>query len=471
MVGRTTKDILDPETFERISAHDLEVIQENKVTQRVEPVPLADGQVRYYLIHRFPLRGPRTERWLGAIALDVTERHNAEGRIRELARELEAAGRLKDQFLSNLSHELRTPITAIRLWVDVLKGAGPDDLQTVRDAAEMISESVASQTRLIEDLLDVTRILAGKLKIELRPTALDSELRRAVVLLEPVARERGVALELIRPPRPARILGDAKRLQQVVWNLLSNAIKFSNPGGTIRVSLEPKDSQWMLQIADNGIGISAELLPHLFERFRQADTSRSRSEGGVGIGLSLVKYLVEAQGGSVTAASDGEGKGSLFTVLLPEISDASVEAEPSTTAPAPASPVTPQALAGKTILLVEDNADSRTGLMLLLRRSGATVQAVENVEQALAAEGAFDALLSDIGLPGRDGCELIAELRERPQWKQIPALAISAYAMPEDRERAMTVGFDDFLVKPVEPEELIAKTAEWITRGRMKAEG
>lgn len=466
LVGRTARDVLDEKTFQEIAAHDREVTETGQVTQRVEPVPLKDGQTLYYLINRFPLHGPRGERWLGAVALDITERQNAEDRIRELARELETAGRLKDQFLSNLSHELRTPITAIRLWVDVLQNAGPDDLETVHEAGKMISDSAAAQTRLIEDLLDITRILAGKLKIDVKPTALDEEVRRTAEMLSLMAEERGVSIILMPPPVRAGVLGDGKRLQQVIWNLLSNAIKFSNTGGQVRVSLQRDQQEWVLQVSDDGMGIAPDLLPHLFERFRQGDSSRTRAEGGVGIGLSIVKYMVEAQGGSVAAASDGEGKGATFTVRLPALETSLQETLRSESSPAAPVPSAAHPLAGCRVLLVEDNADSRTGMTLLLRRAGATVQAVESVEQALELKGPFDVLLSDIGLPDRDGCDLIAELRKRPEWQRVPALAVSAYAMPEDRERAIRAGFDDFVVKPVAPDALLQLTAEAVRKPR-----
>ncbi|HEX8911520.1 MAG TPA: hybrid sensor histidine kinase/response regulator, partial [Humisphaera sp.] len=445
-----------------------------------------------FLMNRFPLAGPDGEPLLGSISLDVTERQEAEGRIRDLARELESANRLKDQFLSNLSHELRTPITSIRLWTEVLQSA-PEDVSAVREAADMIHHSALAQSRLIEDLLDITRVIAGKLKVEPAPISLGDVVRATLDLLAPMAAEREVRVEAAVPPGRQPVLGDARRLQQVAWNLVTNAIKFSKPGSAVRVSVEPDAGGhgggnghaaaggWRLTVADDGMGIPPDLLPKLFERFRQQDSSKTRAEGGLGIGLSIVKYLVEAHGGDVSADSPGEGLGATFAVRLPATAEPLPEpqAEPSVSAPAAAaaSPAATAAAAtgvvavgheldGVRVLLVEDNADSRNGLSLLLRKSGATVYPAETADAAAAVSAEVDVLLSDIGLPERDGCDLVRELRGRPGWADKPAIAISAYALPEDRDRALRSGFDAFVVKPIDPDALLTMIVEWMEKKR-----
>jgi signal transduction histidine kinase/ActR/RegA family two-component response regulator len=478
MVGKTAHDVLDAPTADRLWASDQDVLRTGTPSQLVETIELG-GRPAHYLIHRFPLRGPDGQPLLGGVAFDVTERTNAEARIRDLARELEAANRQKDQFLSNLSHELRTPVTAIRLWVDVLKSsAARGDLPSVQEAAGMIENSAVSQTQLIDDLLDVTRIIGGKLTLERGRMDLAAVVRQTAALLGPMADEREVAVDAAAVAGPAPVVGDARRVQQVVWNLLTNAIKFSRARGRVRASLARDGDEWVLAVADNGVGIPPDLLPKLFERFRQADTSRTRAEGGLGIGLSLVKHMVEAHGGSVAAESGGAGAGSTFVVRLPVAQGAAAAAgvgdragggaagraaqgPPVAVVAAPAT----APLAGRRVLLVEDNADSRTGMALLLGRAGATVKSADDVDSALSAGDEFDVLLSDIGLPDRDGCELIAELRRRPRWHGRPALAISAYALPEDRKRALAAGFDEFVVKPVDPDALIATVVE-----RLRAE-
>ena len=509
LVGKTVHDVVDLATADRIWASDAEVLRTGQPSQLVEPIEVG-GSPFHYLIHRFPLRGPGGQPLIGGVVFDVTERTLAEGRIRDLAKELEAASRQKDQFLSNLSHELRTPVTAIRLWIDVLKSStGPDDMEAVREAAQMIENSAISQTQLIEDLLDVTRIIAGKLTLERGAMDLAAVVRQTVALLGPMADEREVGVDLTVPQDgPAAVVGDARRVQQVVWNLLTNAIKFSHGRGRVRVDLSrhhavaaepanatrnasgsgnaagrpPATDEWVLAVSDDGVGIGPDLLPKLFERFRQAENSRNRAEGGLGIGLSLVKHMVEAHGGRVSAHSDGAGKGSTFVVRLPAASEAALaevgglggrgagrlgdptgrpaKLPAATVVAAASAPTAAAPLAGRRVLLVEDNADSRTGMALLLGRAGATVKSADDVDSALSAGDDYDVLLSDIGLPDRDGCELIAELRTRPAWRGKPALAISAYALPEDRKRALAAGFDGFVTKPVDPDQLIATVLE-----------
>ncbi|CAA9440451.1 MAG: hypothetical protein AVDCRST_MAG64-4119 [uncultured Phycisphaerae bacterium] len=464
---------LTPDERAMIARNDQAVFEGGSGSQLVETLALPAG-LRHFLVHRFPLRGPAGEPLVGGIALDVTERTEAEARIRQLARQLEDASRMKDQFLSNLSHELRTPITAIRLWTEVLRDPDPGDMETIREAVGMIRHSAVTQSLLIEDLLDVTRIIGGRLTVDQRPMSLADVVRHTVELLEPMAQEREATVRTALPTTAAGgvercpMLGDARRVQQVVWNLLTNAIKFSGPRGEVDCRLARDADEWVLTVSDHGVGIRPDQLAHVFDRFRQTESTRVRPEGGVGIGLSIVKHLVEAHGGTVSAHSEGENRGAKFAVRFPAANEAA--ARPADDTPLaglePAAAPATQPLFGRRVLLVEDSADSRTGMTLLLGKAGAKVTAVDSAEPALSAGDGFDMLLSDIGLPDQDGCELVTQIRRRPEWRGRPAIAISAYALPEDKARALAAGFDDFVVKPVDPDKLIELMAEWFAKPR-----
>lgn len=462
LLGKTEESFVGPVAYANIREQDLTVLRTGLGSQGIQTLEI-DGVTRHFLVHRFPLKSESGAPWVGAISLDITERQNAETKIRLLAREMEAVNHQKDQFLSNLSHELRTPITAIRLWTDVLRSCAADERGTIREASDMIHNSAMAQSRLIDDMLEMTRIAAGKLKVELALISLSRVVRETVNLLAPMAEERQVTLDvLLAENEIAPIQGDARRVQQIFWNLMTNAIKYSNAGGHVIIRLERENDLWALQILDQGIGIGPELLPKLFERFRQADTARTKFEAGLGIGLSIVKYLTVAHNGSVTAESAGEGKGSTFTVRFPIAVGTPTELDVQKKAG-------PLVLSQRTILLVEDDADSRQGMASLLRRAGAMVHAVETADAALASE-ICDLLLSDIGLPGRDGYDLIQTLRKDPAWKHKPAIAVSAYATPEDKDRALSAGFDAFIVKPVDPDDLVAVVAYWLAHVPRKLE-
>lgn len=468
ILDKTDESLHDPVTWQRLTSRDQEVIATAQSTQLVETVTIR-GRTIHYLVHRFPLTSPEGKTWVAGLAVDITERQTAEDRIREMARELEQASRMKDQFLANLSHELRTPITAIRLWTEVLRDPSPDDMATIREAALMIQHSALTQTLLIEDLLDITRIIGGRLKVQFEPMRLNDVVRKTVELLLPMAEEHRVKMVVnLDASGPCPMLGDARRVQQVVWNLLTNAIKFSEPDGEVTCTVSGDGDDWLLTVVDHGKGIPSQNLPHVFDRFRQNEQGRRSSDAGIGIGLSIVKHLVEAHGGSVTARSEGPGRGATFTARFPAASNLAAANEPDPGSPEEeaasppkngnaGAPVAP--LEGVRILLVEDDTDSRTAMTLLLGRAGAVVTAVDSAEAALALHDNFDLLLSDIGLPDRDGYQLIRELRSRSAWQGRPAIACSAYALPEDRTRALEAGFDRFMTKPIEPEDLIQSIA------------
>jgi signal transduction histidine kinase/DNA-binding response OmpR family regulator len=380
-----------------------------------------------------------------------------------LLNQAQEANRLKDQFLATLSHELRTPLQAILTWSRVLREA-PGDRTTQARGLEVIERSARSQHRLIEDLLDVSRIISGKLALERVPLSLRTVADAAVEDARPAARDKEVAI-VTRYDADPTIEGDATRLRQVMGNLLSNAIKFTPREGRVEVRIAADDATATVAIVDTGCGIDPAFLPQLFERFRQADSSTTRRHGGLGIGLSVVRNLVELHGGSVHADSEGEGRGATFSVRLPLASASSVvAAEPARVARPARSRAT---LSGVRILLVEDDDDTRECLVLALEEQGAVVRHAASVAEALArlAEETPDALVSDLGMPGEDGYSLIRQVRAKGD-ARIPALALSAYVRPEERTRALLAGFDLHIGKPVEPSDLAAAVRSLVSRGR-----
>jgi PAS domain S-box-containing protein len=367
--------------------------------------------------------------------------------------EAERASTLKDEFLATLSHELRTPLSAILGWVHILRNkAGADP--TVAKGVDIIERSTKVQTQLIEDLLDMSRITSGKLALDLQPVAPVALVLAAVESLRPTAEAARVRLRTEVEGTGASVMADAARLQQVVWNMLSNAIKFSPPEGEVLVRVGGGAHHVRIEVRDEGIGIAPEFLPHVFERFRQEDGSITRVRGGLGLGLSIVRHLVEMHGGTVTAHSAGKGRGARFEVLLPAFLHASPLASPEVGADAAGS------LAGVPILVVDDEP---TVLDLLTRVLGEAHADVIPVSSAQAALDAFGArrpalVISDLGLPGVDGFELLRLLRRREDGgSRVPVLALTAFARPEDRKRAIDAGFDAYLSKPVQIRDLLAQ--------------
>jgi signal transduction histidine kinase/DNA-binding response OmpR family regulator len=394
------------------------------------------------------------------------EQENAQLLVREQAAraEAEAANRMKDEFLATLSHELRTPLTAILGWSHLLRsGKLPPD--TITSAVETIERNAKAQSQLIDDLLDVSRIITGKLRIDARPVEPAGILEAAVNSVRPAAEAKDIKFDLEIAHATGLVLGDPGRLQQVAWNLLSNAIKFTGTGGHVGVSLARVNSHVEITVRDTGQGIGADFLPHVFDRFRQADGTTTRSHGGLGLGLAIVRHLVELHGGTISAASPGEGEGSTFTVQLPlmtriKAGDTAVGVSSDETSGAGDSS---RVLEGLRVLVVDDEEDSRDLIMIVLTRCGAEVKAVGNAQVALAELERFnpDLLISDIGLPFEDGYSLIKKVRshESTQHSKIPAVALTAYASVEDRLRALAAGFQMHVTKPLEPDELIAAVA------------
>lgn len=373
------------------------------------------------------------------------------------------ANRLKDEFLATLSHELRTPLTAILMWTHMLRTAA--DHTDIAHGLEVIERSAKAQTILIEDLLDVSRVINNKLRLESHPLEIVGVIDAAIDAVRPVAVAAGIDVVRAFGPSPCRGLADPERLQQIFSNLLSNAVKFTPKGGRVTVDFEQVDGKARIRVSDTGKGIRADFLPYIFERFRQGDSSTARAQGGLGIGLFVVRRLVELHGGRAWAESAGEGKGATFTVELP-ILDAGVRPDPPRLPAAADSEGPPQPpanglrLDGVRLVVVENEDDARECLTLALREYGAEVTAVGSAAAALAAieQVVPDLLVCDVGMPGEDGYSLIRTVRARGREHggQIPAAALTAYARSADRARALAAGFDAHLPKPVEPVELVS---------------
>lgn len=374
----------------------------------------------------------------------------------ETARRAEEANRLKDHFLATVSHELRTPLSSILGWAKLLQD-GRCDPAFAAKGLDVIDRNARAQQRIIDDMLDVSRIIAGKLRIDTEPVDLTALAHDVIESMRPIASAKEIALSLDTVSGHCRLAGDSLRLRQVLDNLLSNAIKFTPHGGRVVVSVDQHGDRVVLRVSDSGKGIDPSFLPHVFETFRQADTSMSREHGGLGLGLGIVRHLAEMHGGTVAVESHGLGAGSAFSVTLPvrpfsapiaqvvRIDEGS-EARPRSR---------PQRLADLCVLIVEDEADSRELIELLLASEGALVRSAASAEQALALLDAVapDVILSDIGMPGRDGYWLAGQVRARRP--DIAAIALTAFSGHDDIERAFSAGFDQHVAKPVDPELLV----------------
>jgi CheY-like chemotaxis protein/nitrogen-specific signal transduction histidine kinase len=380
----------------------------------------------------------------------AVERLRSEAALRASEQALKEADRRKDEFLAMLAHELRNPLAPIRNAAQVLKLLGPVDARQ-QWAREIIERQTQHLTRLVDDLLDVSRITRGKVKLAREPLDLAVILHRAAEVSRPLIDARRHRLTVAVPPEPVRLEGDLTRLVQVVGNLLNNAAKYTDEGGHIRLEAAREGREAVIRVRDNGMGLPADLLPHVFDLFSQADRSLDRSQGGLGIGLTLVRRLVEMHGGRVEARSDGPGQGSEFIVRLP--------AETSSVAPSPgaaAGDSARPASGGLKVLVVEDNVDSAKMMSFMLELGGHQVRMAHDGAEALEAARAFGphAVLCDIGLPGMNGYEVAARLRQQPDFQQTPLIALTGYGEEEARRRSKEAGFDYHLVKPVEPDAL-----------------
>jgi signal transduction histidine kinase len=414
--------------------------------------PLENAQLTETLLSIFSMR----------ISAELERQWAEEKRIQMLAREqearqqAEAANRIKDEFLAVLSHELRSPLNPILGWSKLLRNGKLNAAKTAH-ALEIIERNAKLQSQLIEDLLDVSRILRGKLSLNMAPVNLASTIKAALETVRLAAEAKSIQIQTVFDPTIGQVLGDAARLQQVVWNLLTNAVKFTPEGGRVEILLQQIGSQAQIQVRDTGKGISPDFLPYVFEYFRQADATTTRTFGGLGLGLAIVRHLVELHGGTVLADSPGEGQGATFTVRLPLIKDKSGRSK----AEGNFSPLVPQSspLSGIRVLVVDDDTDSREFFAFVLEQLGAQVSTVTSAGEAIAflEQSQPNILLSDIGMPDMDGYMLMRQIRAMPpeQGGQILAIALTAYAGEIDRQQALEAGFQHHLAKPVEPNELV----------------
>ena len=397
-----------------------------------------------------PVRRGRELRGFSLVVRDVTERKRLEDNLRRRAEDLAAANRAKEDFLATLSHELRTPLNAMLGWTRLLRMGKLDATANAR-ALETIERNAHIQEQLIADILDVSRIVTGRLRLELRPIELAPVAAAAIDAVRPAAEAKGLTLTA-ETQFQGTVLGDPDRLQQVLWNLLVNAIKFTPAGGEVTLAISRSGPSARITVADTGEGISDELLPFIFDRFTQGDASVTRPHGGLGLGLSIVRHIVELHGGKVLAQSAGQGEGAIFSVHLPlrAIKHAAVEQGVGQTQP----------LSGVRVLVVDDDADAREVVSTALAQCGARTAAVASAREAMQIIPEFkpDVLVSDIGMPGEDGFDFIRRLRAMGMHSlaTIPAVALTGYTRPEDQRRALLAGFQKFVPKPVEVDELAA---------------
>jgi PAS domain S-box-containing protein len=398
---------------------------------------------------------------LTAVAIENVRLLKRESHAREAAEE---SNRLKDEFLATVSHELRTPLTAILGWSRLLEEGSLDD-QVANQAIETIRRNAKAQARIVDDILDVSRIITGNLLFDLHPVELAPVIEAVISAVRPTADAKGVRVETEFDSTPLVVSGDANRLQQVIWNLISNAVKFTENGGRVSLGLRQVNSSVEIKVADTGQGISPEFLPFVFDRFRQADSTTTRQHGGLGLGLAIARHLVEIHGGTIRAESLGKGRGATFTLKLPLLDcDSKAAVLDPTEMVIPSSPLqSQQLLSGLRVLVVDDDLDTLELIATALTSRQANVTAVSSTVDALIAIKANrpDVLVSDIAMPGEDGYALIQKVRslDHDEEQMIPAVAITAYAKDEDRERALSSGFQVYLPKPVELTELVSVVA------------
>jgi PAS domain S-box-containing protein len=408
-------------------------------------------------------------RGFAKIVRDLTERQRVALEREHLYAQAQEANRLKDEFLGTVSHELRTPLNAILGWAHLLEWNGLNlDETAQRRAIHTIARNAQIQVQLVDDLLDVSRIISGKMRLQIDATNLVETLQAAVDAVRPAAVAKKVELRLSVDPSIDTIAADADRLQQIVWNLLSNAIKFAVPGGFVDLQARQSDQATEIVVTDNGVGMSPDVVPFVFDRFRQADSSTTRRHGGVGLGLAIVRHLVELHGGTVEAASAGPGTGSTFTVRLPAVAiPARSAVGPADRPVSAAEPADLPTLANVHVVIVDDDPDTREVLTTALSQVGADVAAIDSAAQALAhiEMRVPDVIIADIGMPDEDGYAFIRKVRqvEADRGGQAPAIALTAYARRDDRERALAAGYQLHLSKPFNPSAIVHAVARLVS--------
>jgi PAS domain S-box-containing protein len=481
LIGKRIPDILGVKAYESFG-HYIEIVLRGEPVQFEIEVPYEKIGKRFMHCSYAPEfdAGGNVVGWVAAIT-DISARKKAEDELAQLllreqaARaEAEDANRLKDEFLATVSHELRTPLNAILGWSQMLQSGRLGSAETV-SGLQSIYRNAKSQAQLIEDLLDVSRIITGKMRLDIQPIHLTQVIHAAIDSLRPAIDSKAINLHTMLSPNAGQVLGDPSRLQQVVWNLLSNAVKFTPEGGQIELHLERVDSFAQITIRDTGRGISADFLPYIFERFRQADSTSTRKYGGLGLGLSIVRHLIELHGGTVRAFSDGEGSGATFMLQLPQAPVTAPEKKSINTGALLhivsdrdlRSECQPE-LEGLRVLLVDDEPDTLGMLKVALAQCGAEVQISSSANEALEMLQQWmpNVLVSDIAMPGEDGYALIKNIRalKDEQGGEIPAIALTAYVRVEDRLQVLSSGFQMHVPKPVEPQELLASIVSLVNR-------
>ena len=458
-------DALPEEEIAEVKSSWRAAIKTGEPLEREQRLLRHDGQWRWHLARIVPERDERGRiaGWI-CTATDIDQHKRIEQANQQLlvseqeARaQAEVANRTKDEFLATVSHELRTPLNAILGWTRMLR-TGAVEPRSMARVLETIERNARAQTQLVEDILDVSRIIAGKMRVNIQTTDLHVVARSALDAVRPAAEAKGVLLTCELEPDSAEFCGDPDRLQQVIWNLLANAIKFTPREGKVELRLRREQSQMEISVVDSGMGISADFLPHVFDRFRQADSSITRSQGGLGLGLAIVRHLVEVHGGTVTAHSDGEGKGSRFVVRLP-VRAVAPPPEPAgdrdpVLATGVLDPAEPDLLRGVEVLVLDDEPEARDLVTAVLVKAGARVRTAGSADEAIALlrEQRPNVVISDIGLPSEDGYAFIRRVREIAPG--LPAAALTAYASIDDHRRALEAGFQAHVTKPIEPVDL-----------------
>jgi PAS domain S-box-containing protein len=464
VIGKVDTHVFGEEDARHLHEQDLAVLTAGGPMQMAE-VLFPRGVPRHYQTIKFRIDAPGGV-YLGGISVDVTEQKRIQDEREQLLEaeraaraEAERANRMKDEFLATLSHELRTPLSAVLGYAQLLRG-GQIRPEAAARALEIIERNARVQSEIVSDLLDMNRIVTGKLQLDLVPADLAAIVDAAVESVRPGAESKGLELEVdvARLPRP--VIGDQARLQQVLWNLLTNAVKFTPRGGSVKLTVRPAGDGVELCVADTGQGIDAGFLPHVFDRFRQGDSSTSRQHRGLGLGLAICKQLVEMHGGTITAESAGPGQGAALTVRLPAGEEAMAR-PPRPAAEAGA------ALRGVKALVVDDETDARELVRQLLQAQGMEVRAAASTAEALSAveQDVPEVLISDIGMPSEDGYALIRKLRSLPPERggRVPAVALTAFARPEDQTRACEAGYQRHLSKPIDAGQLYAAINSLVT--------
>jgi PAS domain S-box-containing protein len=475
VIGKRDADFFGGEEARRVEENDRAVLATGRSMEFSEVIPGKRGR-RHFQSIKFRIDAPERS-YLGGISLDVTEQHRAEAdreKLLEAERaargEAERANRMKDEFLAMLSHELRTPLNAVLGYTQMLQ-SGVIRAEGAARALEIIERNARVQIEIISDLLDMNRIVTGKLRLDLAPADLAAIADAAVASIRQSAEQKGLGLDVDVTPLPRPVAGDGARLQQVLWNLLTNAVKFTPRGGRVALTVRAAGEAVEIRVADTGQGIDADLLPRVFDRFWQADSSTSRQHRGLGLGLAITKQLVELHGGTIRAESPGPGGGTTMTVTLPT-ADPGCDMQVCARAAAAEARST---LAGVKALVVDDEPDARALVRELLEARGASVRAVASAAEALAAVEAEvpEVIVSDIGMPVEDGYALIRKLRSLPPERGglVPAVALTAFARVEDRERAREAGYQDHLAKPLDASALYAAVTALVAPGAGRGGG